>query len=354
MPLTEYILDIRRVFGWLSERVEQAGRSSTAVVKGVSPSAQVLLGQLTDAVKSMNRAKTWRLIQRLNEMTKMDLIDPGAKPYQDYILGYIYLCCALAYYDMGHLKDCLNALREAIGRYYNGSRFELAIALWMKGYVLWQLPDHHEEASFVWQRSLGFLRDLRSVLMAGAERDLYQRCIDQMEVSLKRCIELDGLPEQKTAALQTWYALNAIPAGCKDAKDLLKDKPAQIESTQFWINKQLCVLELLEKADKTLFAWDYLVLRVSGNSMDKAYIFDGDFVLMKVPPEPKSNDLVAVVINTTDKNAVIRRYVEAQEGITFKVASSEAIWKDITCKGSAEYQIHGVIVGVFRPVRCTM
>lgn len=117
--------------------------------------------------------------------------------------------------------------------------------------------------------------------------------------------------------------LGAIPAGGpviseENVEDWISFEAGQIENPQ-----------------------DTFILRVRGDSMIDAGIFEGDFVIATAKKSPRSGDIVIALV---DGGSTVKRYM-TQSGKSYLKAEN-AVYKNIYPE--SELQVQGVVVGLFR------
>lgn len=349
MAPSQPILGMRRAFTWLIMRGGDPVRDGM-----LDPSIETLLNELDNAVQRLDRARVWRIIKRLVWIGDPSKNNNDGIVYSERTFGYIHLRCALAYYDMGHLGASKDALSTTIAKYKSAAKYEEALALWMRGYVRWQMLDGHDEATVDWQRCISMFRDLRK----STGDSFYQDCLDEMTRSLKRCIELDGLPAQNPMAVPLWQVFENVPQGTKKINELYIPNAPRVRANQFWINQQLCVLEVFDPAPEFLYNDAHKVVRVEDDSIKAAYIFRDDYVLVQEPPAQLSRGQLVLVAFDDLNKTVVRYYFpvqdkDAKDVIEFRTNLTGSSSGNTYPPGSAAYQVLGSIIGVFRPERCT-
>ncbi len=83
----------------------------------------------------------------------------------------------------------------------------------------------------------------------------------------------------------------------------------------------------------------YFFLRAKGNSMDKAGINDGDFVLVRKQTAAQNGEIVVAVL---DDEATIKEFNQAGESIVLKPNSSNPVHKPIFL--TKDFIIQGIVV----------
>lgn len=86
---------------------------------------------------------------------------------------------------------------------------------------------------------------------------------------------------------------------------------------------------------------DSFILRVRGESMIDAGIFEGDYVIASAKAEPKNGDIVIALI---DGGSTVKRFIEDKSGVYLKAENLK--YKNIY--PVEELEIQGVVVGLFR------
>ena len=89
------------------------------------------------------------------------------------------------------------------------------------------------------------------------------------------------------------------------------------------------------------------VLRVSGESMIDAGIFDGDLIVVDRSRTPRSGDIVVMQI---DNEYTIKRFIKDHNGIHLKVENTSGLYKDIYPQEGQEWRLFGVVNFVIKPM----
>ena len=89
---------------------------------------------------------------------------------------------------------------------------------------------------------------------------------------------------------------------------------------------------------------DSFLLRVTGDSLKDAYIFNGDIVIVNPNLEPKNGQIVAAVL---DDAAVVKRFYKKKNEI--ELVSENPEYKPIVIdKKHPSFKLVGIVVGVYR------
>ncbi len=86
---------------------------------------------------------------------------------------------------------------------------------------------------------------------------------------------------------------------------------------------------------------DYFILRVTGNSMIDAGIFEGDLVVINAKKEPRHEDIVVALV---DNHNTLKRFIK-KDGKVYLKAENKA-YKDIYPEN--ELQTQGVVTALIR------
>ncbi|MEO6332224.1 MAG: transcriptional repressor LexA [Gemmatimonadaceae bacterium] len=89
---------------------------------------------------------------------------------------------------------------------------------------------------------------------------------------------------------------------------------------------------------------DTFMIRAKGESMVGRGINDGDYLLVNPSGKPAERDIVAVKIGT---DATIRTYTRKNGSVVLQPANISE--KDIVMEPGADFQVLGIVCGVFRP-----
>ncbi len=92
---------------------------------------------------------------------------------------------------------------------------------------------------------------------------------------------------------------------------------------------------------------DLFVIKAVGSSMVEAGIYDGDFVLVEKIPEESINigDRVVAII---DDNAVIKKYVRANDLVVLEPMSPDKKYRPVILDRDSTYKIFGKVLRVIR------
>lgn len=104
------------------------------------------------------------------------------------------------------------------------------------------------------------------------------------------------------------------------------------EQIEDWIN----LPQTLVRNRKNVF-----LLRVRGDSMKNAGIFEGDLVIVKPVKEAKNNDIVVALLHD---EATVKRFIKIQNRVYLKPENDN--YKNIYPEG--EWTVQGKVVGVIR------
>lgn len=109
----------------------------------------------------------------------------------------------------------------------------------------------------------------------------------------------------------------------------------------------------LEEADEVLLFPKHLfrgrnlfALRVDGDSMIKAGIFDGDIAVLQSQPDFRDGDIAAVVV---DEEATLKRVFRTQDGLRLHAENDAHKDRIVSLKpNNRSCRVTGVLVGTIR------
>lgn len=89
---------------------------------------------------------------------------------------------------------------------------------------------------------------------------------------------------------------------------------------------------------------DSFVLKVKGDSLKDAYVFNGDYVIVKPGYEPRNGQIVVAIL---DDAAVVKRFFRQDDAIELRSENPE--FKTITIEpGYTGFRLVGVVAGIYR------
>jgi len=89
---------------------------------------------------------------------------------------------------------------------------------------------------------------------------------------------------------------------------------------------------------------DSFLLRVKGDSLKDAYIFNGDIVIVNPNLEPKNGQIVAAVL---DDAAVVKKFYKKKNEIEL-VSENPEFEPIVVEKKNTSFKLVGIVVGVYR------
>jgi len=106
--------------------------------------------------------------------------------------------------------------------------------------------------------------------------------------------------------------------------------------------------------------YEHFVVQVSGDSMDRADILPGDYVILRRSRVveglmPSSGDIVAAVFRDEDDKATLKRYLKESDWVVFKPESSSIVHQPISLPLQAfaddnpQVEVVGIAIAVLKP-----
>jgi hypothetical protein len=139
--------------------------------------------------------------------------------------------------------------------------------------------------------------------------------------------------------------------------DIYEDQDGELDSR---IQEQSLDINLLGKR-RLYFSegFDYFVVQVSGDSMDRAGILSGDYVILRrqvgLAITLSSGDIVAAVFRDEDDKATLKRYSRESDRVVFEPESSNISHRSISLRLQAfaddnpQVKVVGIAIAVLKP-----
>ena len=338
--------------------------------------------QMHAAVEKGNAKQALTLLGEVKE-TASTIADP-------LVQACVRLHCARANYNlnrndeaMQELDDAIDLLRPRAG-YDSAYKHCDAIAHWMLGNLLLEMPDQHSAAVAAWQTSLDAFTNLVAWPSEfGAESsgnpDWYRDRCAEMRLGIERVVAAGSVrPPRKPAPgprpmpaspfklpISTLYSGNIrsirvvgqIPAGGfapsgmdPHILETLRLEPSQQE---FFLGNKLHRLVNLRGSPgvtELVSSASYFLLQVKGDSMNADQIDPGDYVLLRQQSSADQMDIVAAEIVNVDTEATLKRFLRKNGKIILEPSSTNPTHQSFTFTDSARnFFIRGVVLGVFKP-----
>ena len=314
--------------------------------------------------------------------------------------------CACDIYELGYLERAVEYLNQAIERYCP-DQHGTAVTLWILGCIYWELPAERDNAINVWRRSRSIIRSLLAddYFMASEKKTWYEERYEEMGFDLEKmtfqsekpavadkrkntdaqdaeqassAADSDAAGDEawpinkaprgknkqssntrlKKAFLKWWPVLSEIPAGIPIG--LLLDNPeycSNLEVGQLQIDDLLYQVHDIHGESASIaidLRINYFVLRVTGDSMNKAEINDGDYVLLRSGDAANSNDIVAVEIHDVDAQSTLKRFIVQDRKFIFRPESHNPIHQPHEFRegddSEKQYLIRGSVVAILKPI----
>ena len=339
--------------------------------------------QMHAAVEKNNPKQALTLLDEVKE-TAGRIADP-------LVQACVRLQCARANYNLKRNDEAMQELDEAIDllrpRAGHDSAYKHcdAVAHWMLGNLLLEMPDQHSAAIAAWQTSLDAFTNLVAWPSefedeSSGNPDWYRDRCAEMRLGIERVVTAGTIrPPRKPAPglrpqpsgsfklpISTLYSGNIrmirvvgqIPAGGfaptgmdPHVLETLRLEPSQDE---FFIgNKPHRLVNLRGSPGVTelVSSTTYFILQVKGDSMNADQIDPGDFVLLRQQSSADQMDIVAAEIINADTEATLKRFLRKNGNIILKPSSTNHAHQPFTFTDSARnFSIRGVALGVFKPV----
>lgn len=378
----------RKSIDALIEQLSHSGGSHLA------PSASDLVLCLCDGVSSEDvsgKQQAWQAIRSLESI--------GKKLPDHMEAAEALVECGYAAYQLGNSEEAVRLLQTAIKKYHV-ARHQIAMTEWMLGCVMWSMPRTRDEAFLKLRSSIDRFEFLAGHESFGPEHTPWyqERCSD-MRITLGELVKIHTITTKGTPTLtdthpspssthlpeslspiptqappstisqsinqpiwvedflRAFSIVESIPAGgfgptginhkrADDYVDIslvnINDNPHRVKN----LRGKGKMVNLLSSGHQ------YMVIKITGNSMNKDDIDIGDYVLLRQQEDASNNDIVAAEIVGTDSEATLKRFIRRGNKIILRPNSTEPEYqKDHQFeKTSEDFYIRGVAYAVFKPL----
>ena len=368
---------LKRVSGWLN----QFGCSS------LSDPAAMLLQRLKREYDRNELKKAWDVIEDLNRLGD---ISEGSESAE------IRLQCGLVVAEMGNFKEAQKFFSDASSKYIN-AHHNYAVAQWMKGCMEWLLPGKEVDAINSWREAEKIFQGLEKANVNQKEKHYWYhlRC-EEMHAALHEATDIYEIPPlQGSAGEDDNPANNAdaknnngnghprsdrmgvfpvyehINAGNFGPSGILEKPTRRMEVEQVFISdKAFRVLTVNGNRFISVSPQNTFVVKVSGDSMNKADIQSGDYVLLRSVPKSfgdfagiddqtdinssqvfSDRDIVAAEIFDEEGNAAtLKRIFRRGRKIVLQPQSTNPVHVEREFDATdAGFTICGVVIAILKP-----
>jgi hypothetical protein len=170
----------------------------------------------------------------------------------------------------------------------------------------------------------------------------------------KRAAAASAFPASVSAALEAFPILDEIPAGNPGPVAVDAHRIGNLEIEEVLLEGRRHRLVNLRDRSKTINLNPFLstgerlvVLRVTGDSMNRAGIDSGDYVLLRQNEQGGSEDIVAAEIIDEDARATLKRLrIENGERVLYPESTNPAHQP----RAGKDFRVRGVALAVFKPI----
>jgi hypothetical protein len=388
------------VLQWLEHVIQWLNKDEQSTL---SDPATLLLEKL-ESKRKRNELKTaLNIIDDLKLLIEKCDTNEGAE---------IRLRCALIAAQMGLFKDALMLCLEASTKYVKGHNY--GVAQWMTGCIQWLLPGKEIEAISSWRNSLKAFELLRTA--SKSQKEIYAWYTDRsmnMVKALHFATKKYGIPplppydqtetsdqdaddeietnptterEDGTDVEIHWLEIfpvyEHIKAGDFGSSQILLEPVSGIEVNRVFIDGCPYRIQNLN-SNKVLnirSISNSIVIKVAGDSMNKAEILNGDYILLRLLPKNasdfditgvlpededfytdakhsqivKGGDIVAAEILKEDNNIVLKRIFRRGNKIILQPESTDPKYQAREFDGmNIGFFVCGVAIAVLKPIDAT-
>lgn len=226
---------------WLNRYIDNSDYRVYEINTGktyLEPSVRQLLDKMNEAKNIGNQREVWSTKSRLQKLCEksINFIEEAEACVE----------CACLMYLIGDFFEASNLLDKAAKR-YSGVSHNAGVAHWMRGYILWQIPNKHDDAIVAWRNATNLFyrsldRNKYALQLCGRFLDLAQR-LDPMAV--------DGIEEGEINTLKKRLAdvideLNSVERDfdrINDRKDYVEDLQNKYLERKTWYENRITEME---------------------------------------------------------------------------------------------------------------
>ncbi len=319
---------------------------------------------LLDVARDLSTTSEWpmaqqtlrRCIQVSDDMSATDRGDA------DRVKGSAQVCLGATFLAQGDMVNAVAYYRrgEVTFRWVN-ENYGTAVALFALG-LLHHVRGEWLEVFKFYEQSLKILDKVRNKscreLRARVEEQR-KKAIAQYKKSLAHSspdsppLEPDSRRgEENTSFVEFIHVYQNLAAGKKIWINPEEKAIGRLEVRQVHIDNQAYAVHSL-RSDRNFLrvvhSLDYGVSKIEGNSMNRARIEDGDYILFQRPTaEPENGDIVAAAIKTQDQyQGTVKRYRQIDKTIILEPDSTEPVWTPQSYD-PAQLEIIGIVVAVLK------
>lgn len=348
------------------------------LLQGNEPFSQAALERLVQQMRNLARRK-----QEAETLALMEEARYVAEQVGDALTqARLRLECARTAYQLKKQDEAMlevqAALRLLAGRAGRESTYKhyAAVAQWMLGNLLLEMPGKRHMALAAWQSSLSAFEILAAwTATEDGDPHWYQDRCAEMRQGLERAIRQGyaRLPQPTpqpaprfkwpisslySGNLRSIPVVGEIPAGGFGPSgidhyqlDVLKLEPCLDEFILAGKPHRLVNLRGSPGVTQLVSSKTYFILQVSGDSMNRALIDKGDYVLLCQQESADHHDIVAAEIVNVDTQATLKLFVRSHDAIELQPRSTNPRHRPYRFEPTSEgFYIRGVVLGVFKRV----
>lgn len=282
----------------------------------------------------------------------------------------VLMQCALASCKMHHQSEAMRELNEAIRLLDKPNARDpfkgdaRALAHWMLGNLTLPFSNTRSTVTATWEQSLQFLENLgfQSDTFKNHRQWYQDRCAEMRQAIADAITWKSGTPFLQRATLfcgntDALEVRGHAPAGGTGGTVATNQVRLHPVNENFRIGNQTYILYNLRGTQRLMLLnskHNYLILKVPDDSMNKAGLSDGDYVLVRRQDSAENGDMVAVQPDRDGHNLTLRTYLKKKDLAIFQPQSSNAQHPIFEINREADDQeippqIQGIALGVFKP-----
>ncbi len=337
---------------------------------------QVLVDTIQAAIRAgdFNQALDW-----------LDDLRTSSRGLDECGRASVHMECARAYNQMHRPEQSIQELEVAdrlLGKLSDPDqccRHNQAMVNWMLGASFWQTTGQRQQAIRTWQKALALFQSLShdpNILDPGP--DWYKDRVTEMQDHFRRALQSPhpARHRPKPVTRPVTMPRTVLQPGPLNFIEILGSIRAsdfgpnasgpqpigrvtlQPSVDEFTIDGNPHHLLNLRGSSRIVTlqsSSSYYILKVNGDSMDKAGIDPGDYILLRYQDSASYGDIVAAEIFDLDDQATLKTYTrvieaDGEEKVLLLPQSNNQDHQPFSfTKSSQELFIGGVALGVFKP-----
>ena len=374
-------MDNEKVAQWLDAAYNRWLFTCEYVTNLRKPTKEIV-SQMRSAVENRNYSEAEQYMERLQSLSsRFSQNQSGSLREYSYEQAETLVECGYVAYRMGEKLTALQLFDEAQKKYIGNEHCRGAV-LWMLGAVQWQFPTRMDDAIISWESSYEIYSLLRTRSNRVENAAWYRYWVEEMRVALDKAIlkeyqapppkdewpRWDNLSKQpKPSANETTSSNHSRQGSTADILQTISvyaSIPAGGFSTspqpETWIEMEQVSIDGVPhnifnlNPGKVVKLGDdehYVAVKVTGDSMNRKKIEDGDYVLLRVQQVADNGDIVAAEKDdgfSDNKVSTLKQFFRRNGEIHLEPQSSNPEHQTFIFANERSLRVCGVAVAVLK------